>query len=278
MGSDRRDVPPGGLTPFGQPIGAPVPGWTGAAPLPGAPLVGRRVRVEPLESGRHGDTLFDALEATGEKPHEAPGARWAYLGGRPYADRAGFDAWLAARAASHDPRFYAIVEAGSGQALGLAAYLNSVPEHGSLEVGHLHFSPRLKRTPAATEAMALMMGHAFALGYRRYEWKCDALNAPSRRAATRLGFRFEGIFRQHRVVAGRNRDTAWFSILDGEWPALEAILERWLAPDNFDARGRQRLSLSALTTRPNDSDGRGSSCLPLSALTARPAAPDPAAD
>ncbi|WP_431024311.1 GNAT family N-acetyltransferase [Halomonas sp. H5] len=239
----------GALTPFGQPIGDPVPGWAGAAPPPGEPLVGRRVRVEPLETARHGDALFATLGLPGKTPSDAPEARWAYLGGVPYDDRAGFDAWLASRAGSRDPRFYAIVERASGQALGLAAYLNSVPEHGSIEVGHLHFSPRLRRTPAATEAMTLMMRHAFALGYRRYEWKCDALNAPSWRAAIRLGFRFEGIFRQHRVVAGRNRDTAWFSILDGEWPALEAILRRWLSPDNFDAQGRQRLSLSALTAR-----------------------------
>lgn len=237
------------LGPHGQPIGETVPDWEGATPLPDATLTGRRVRVEPLDAGRHGDALHAALGEPGETPGDAPEARWTYLGGLPYADRDGFDTWLAARADSRDPRFHAIVEPASNQAAGLAAYLNIVPEHGSIEVGHLHFSPRLRRTPAATEAMALMMHHAFALGYRRYEWKCDALNAPSRRAATRLGFRFEGVFHQHRVVAGRNRDTAWFSILDGEWPALEAILRRWLSPDNFDAKGRQRLSLSALTAR-----------------------------
>lgn len=242
------------LTPCGQPIGAPVPGWVGATPLSGTALAGRRVSIEPLDAERHGDGLYAALGLPGKTPLDGPEARWAYLGGVPYDDRPGFDAWLASRAASHDPRFHAIAERASGQALGLAAYLNIVPEHGSLEVGHLHFSPRLQRTPAATEAMALMMRHAFALGYRRYEWKCDALNMPSRRAATRLGFRFEGIFRQHRVVAGRNRDTAWFSILDGEWPTLEAIFERWLSPDNFDAQGRQHLSLTALTARPTASD------------------------
>ncbi|WP_163575553.1 GNAT family N-acetyltransferase [Halomonas faecis] len=238
------------FTRWGQPIGDPVPGWAGATPLPDVTLAGHRVRIDPLDAERHGDGLYAALGLPGKTPLDGPEARWAYLGGVPYADRPGFDAWLASRAASHDPRFHAIVERASGQALGLAAYLNIVPEHGSLEVGHLHFSPHLQRTPAATEAMVLMMRHAFALGYRRYEWKCDALNMPSRRAATRLGFRFEGIFRQHRVVAGRNRDTAWFSILDGEWPTLEAIFERWLSPDNFDAQGSQRLSLSALTARP----------------------------
>lgn len=254
MTVETTGASPGALTPFGQPIGAPVPGWQGAASLPDAPLEGSRVCVEPLAVERHGDALFDALGLSGDAPGDGPQARWTYLGGVPYADRAGFDAWLAARAASRDPRFHAIVEKESGRALGLAAYLAIVPEHGSIEVGHLHFSPRLQRTAAATEALALMVGHAFAIGYRRCEWKCDALNAPSRRAATRLGFRFEGIFRQHRVVAGRNRDTAWFSILDSEWPALEALLRRWLAPDNFDARGRQRLSLSALTARSSATD------------------------
>ncbi|MFG6178507.1 GNAT family N-acetyltransferase [Halomonas sp. THAF12] len=241
-------------TPFGQPVGEAVPGWQGATPLPDVTLTGHRVRVEPLETDRHGDSLHAALGEAGTAPGDAAEARWTYLGGVPYRDRHGFDAWLAERTDSRDPRFHAIVERASGRALGVAAYLNIVPEQGSIEVGHLHFSPRLQRTPAATEAMALMMRHAFALGYRRYEWKCDALNAPSRRAAERLGFRFEGVFRQHRVVAGRNRDTAWFSILDGEWPALEAILQRWLSPDNFDAEGRQRSSLSALTARPSALD------------------------
>ncbi|MDN3557407.1 GNAT family N-acetyltransferase [Halomonas maura] len=239
----------GVLGPHGQPIGETVDDWQGAMPLPDTTLTGRRVRVEPLDAGRHGDALHAALGEPGETPGDAPEARWTYLGGIPYANRDEFDTWLAARADSREPRFRAIVDRASGLAVGLAAYLNGVPEHGSLEVGHLHFSPRLRRTPAATEAMALMMRHAFALGYRRYEWKCDTLNAASRRAATRLGFRLEGVFRQHRVVAGRNRDTAWFSILDGEWPALEARLWRWLSPDNFDAKGRQRLSLSALTAR-----------------------------
>ena len=140
----------------------------------------------------------------------------------------------------------AIVEADSGDALGVAAWLNVVPEHGSIELGHLKFSARLSRTSAATEAMVLMIEHAFALGYRRLEWKCDALNAPSRRAAQRLGFQFEGIFRQHRVVNGHNRDSTWYALLDREWQRLQPQFMRWLAPGNFDAHGRQRRSLSAM--------------------------------
>jgi RimJ/RimL family protein N-acetyltransferase len=143
-----------------------------------------------------------------------------------------------------DPLFFAIVEPASGRALGLASYLRIAPGTGSIEVGHLQFSPSLQRTTAATEAMYLMMRHALGeLGYRRYEWKCDALNAPSRRAALRLGFRFEGIFRQHLVTKGRSRDTAWLSILDHEWPELEARFVRWLDPANFDAAGRQHTAL-----------------------------------
>ncbi|MCK2184709.1 GNAT family N-acetyltransferase [Halomonas getboli] len=239
-------------TPFGQPIGEAVHGWQGATPIASDTLSGDRVRVEPLDPDRHGGTLYAALGESGKGPRDAPEARWTYLGGMPYEDRTGFDAWLAAQADHRDPRFHAIVERDSGRAVGVAAYLHIVPEHGSIEIGHLHFSPRLQRTPAATEAMALMMRHAFALGYRRCEWKCDALNAPSRRAATRLGFRFEGIFRQHRVVLGHNRDTAWFSMLDAEWPAIETNLRHWLSPDNFDADGRQRCSLSALMARSPD--------------------------
>ena len=131
-------------------------------------------------------------------------------------------------------------------AIGIASYLRIAPAAGTIEVGHIHFSPRLQHTPAATEAMYLMMRRAFELGYRRYEWKCDALNAPSRRAAQRLGFSYEGIFRQAIVTKGRNRDTAWYSITDGEWQAVRLAFEQWLAPANFDADGRQRRSLPAL--------------------------------
>ncbi|MCE9681929.1 GNAT family N-acetyltransferase [Halomonas alkalisoli] len=244
----------------GQPVGAALPAWQPVRRPDRLALQGCRVRLEPLASERHADSLHAAFLAPGEGPHDAPEARWTYSGGMPFADAGQYRAWLEARSESDDPLFYAIVETTEaivettdertpGRALGLASYLNIVPEHGSIEVGHIHFTPALRRTPAATEAMLLMMRHAFALGYRRYEWKCNALNAASRRAAERLGFRFEGIFRQHRVENGHSRDTAWFSLLDSEWPAVEARLERWLAPENFDAEGRQLSSLSALTQK-----------------------------
>ena len=145
----------------------------------------------------------------------------------------------------NDPLFYAILDQATNRAVGVAGYLRIDPRNGSIEVGHLGYSPLLQRTPAATEAMYLMMARAFELGYRRYEWKCDSLNEPSRAAALRLGFVFEGIFRQAVVVKGRNRDTAWFSVIDSEWPALKAAFVNWLAPDNFDEQGRQLARLSA---------------------------------
>ena len=157
-------------------------------------------------------------------------------------------AWLRGVAAKADPQFYAIVDERSGRALGLASYLRIDPAAGSVEVGWLHFSPALQQSRLATAAMALMMANAFALGYRRYEWKCNALNKPSWRAALRLGFSYEGTFRQNRVDKGRSRDTAWFSVIDSEWPALQACFARWLAEENFDEAGRQRLRLSDLTT------------------------------
>jgi RimJ/RimL family protein N-acetyltransferase len=157
--------------------------------------------------------------------------------------------WLRNAVASTDPLFYAIIDTASGKAVGWASYLRIDPRAGVIEVGHVYFSHRLRQTPVATEAMYLMMRHVFVdLGYRRYEWKCDSLNAPSRKAALRLGFIYEGIFRQATVYKGRSRDTAWFSIIDKEWPKVSSALERWLEPANFDG-GRQRASLAALRER-----------------------------
>ncbi len=204
-------------------------------------MSGSHVRLEPLDAVTHGVALFAALSA------DQTGRMWTYLPYGPFAAAAEYRNWLEAQAGSQDPQFYALVEVGSGDPIGVAAYLRIDPEVGSIEVGHLQYSPRLQRTVAATEAMFLMMSQAFALGYRRYEWKCDALNTPSREAALRLGFHYEGLFRQARVVKGRNRDTAWYSVIDAEWPALRRAFERWLAPTNFDAQGRQRERLSALT-------------------------------
>jgi RimJ/RimL family protein N-acetyltransferase len=224
---------------FGQPIGPSLGAWS-APPVPAREtLTGRYCRVEPLDAARHGERLFEAFA------EDTEGRSWTYMAAGPFAERSAFADWLARCERSADPLFFAIVRKGA--AVGLCSYLRIAAPSGCLEVGHLSFSPRLQRTRAATEAMYLMMRHAFELGYRRYEWKCDALNAPSRAAAQRLGFSFEGVFRQATVYKGRSRDTAWYSVIDKEWPALREALERWLAPENFDARGQQRVRLSELT-------------------------------
>jgi len=204
-------------------------------------MTGRTVIVEPLDPVRHGHDLWTAFAADRE------GRGWVYLPYGPFADERALGVWLAGVAPREDPLFHAIIARASGTAVGVASYLRIDPPHGVIEVGHLHFSPALQRTAIATEAMYLMMARAFdELGYRRYEWKCNALNAPSCAAALRFGFRYEGTFRQAQVVKGHNRDTAWYSILDSEWPALKGSFERWLAPANFDASGRQRRSLAAM--------------------------------
>lgn len=230
---------------LGQPIGDPVQGWV-ARPRPTrSAMAGRTVRLEPLTAAEHARSLFDAVS------EDAEGRMWTYLAVGPFgADRAGFEKWIAQCETSEDPLFYAVVEQASGRCLGYASYLRIDPAVGVIEVGHITMSPALQRTVMATETMYLMMARVFdELGYRRYEWKCDSLNAPSRIAAGRLGFQYEGLFRQATLYKDRNRDTAWFSILDTEWPALKAAFTRWLDPTNFDAEGRQRESLSDLTAR-----------------------------
>jgi RimJ/RimL family protein N-acetyltransferase len=227
---------------LGQPIGLPVEGWTPRRRPPLTAMTGRFCRVEPLDPERHARDLFAANSLDRE------GRMWTYLPWGPYA---GFDDYFAALKAGlrrEDFITHAVIETAGGRATGVASYLNINPAAGSIEVGGITYSPALQRTPAATEAMYLMMRWVFdELQYRRYEWKCNALNAPSRAAAARYGFRYEGLFRQADVVKGRNRDTAWFSIIDSEWPAIKAAFERWLDPGNFDAAGRQRISLSSLT-------------------------------
>jgi len=209
-----------------------------ASPPTHHPLEGARVCLEPLDPERHAD---DLLAAAGGDPQ-----LWDYLPYGPFADAAELRSWLAERAASPDPLFLAVVDLETGRAAGVVSYLRIEPEHGCIEIGHIWFGAELQRTPAATETIYLLARHAFDdLGHRRLEWKCDAANARSRRAAERFGFTFEGVFRQHMIVKGRNRDTAWFSLLDGEWPAARAAFEAWLAPGNFDADGRQRSSLAA---------------------------------
>jgi RimJ/RimL family protein N-acetyltransferase len=225
---------------LGQPIGAALPDWRPPPLPPREPMRGRYCTVEPLDVGHHAADLYAAVTLDRE------GRNWTYVSSGPFDDSTAYYAWLKKRATGTDPMFHAILDA-AGKAVGTAAYQRMDLANGVIEIGNINYSPLLQRTPAATEAMYLMMRRAFELGYRRYEWKCDTLNAPSRTAAQRYGFSFEGVFRQAMVVKGRTRDSAWFSILDGEWPALRVAYERWLAPENFGANGRQRMSLSSLT-------------------------------
>lgn len=223
-------------------LGTPVD-WEGARAPGDAVLEGERVRLEPLHEVRHLSDLWAAA-------HEGDPRLWDYLPYGPFADRDDFGRWLHGCAHAHettDERFYAIVDAATGRAAGMLAYLRIAPTLGRIEIGHIWFGAALQRTPAATEAIFLLARHAFEdLGMRRLEWKCNALNARSRRAAARFGFTYEGTFRQDQVVKGRNRDTAWFSIVDGEWPAVRDGFAAWLAPENFDADGRQRRGLAEL--------------------------------
>ena len=221
----------------GQPIGFPLPDWTPPPFPPHVALDGRYCRLEPLSAAAHARDLWEA------QAEDTTGARWTYLFTGPFARFGELAEYLADVERSRDPQFYAIVL--DGRAAGIAAYLRIEPTHGVIEVGHIYYAPRLARTRAATEAMYLFMANAFRLGYRRYEWKCDSCNLPSRAAAARLGFTYEGMFRQAIVYKNRNRDTTWFAILDADWNAgLADAYLRWLDPANFDADGRQLRSLS----------------------------------
>ena len=220
-------------------FGALVPGWS-PAPRPSLePLQGRYARLETLDADAHAADLFRAFSADD--------AVWDYLPYGPFTSAAAYHRWVRDTATGPDPMFYAIRALATGHCGGVASYLRITPEHGSIEVGHINLAPELSQTRVATEAMFLMMDWAFAAGYRRYEWKCDSLNLPSRRAAPRYGFSYEGVFRQAAVVKGRNRDTAWFAIIDKDWPALREAFRLWLSPANFDAEGQQRERLSDLT-------------------------------
>ena len=215
-----------------RPLGAPVPDWTPPPAPAGAVLEGRYVRLEPLSAEAHAEPLHRAYAG-----HDA---LWDYMPYGPFASAQDYGDWIAATVADKAHLFYAIRDLETGDWGGVASYLRIAPAAGSIEVGNINYAPALQRSRAATETMALMMDWAFEAGYRRYEWKCNALNRPSRIAAQRLGFSYEGIFRQMMVVKGRNRDTAWFAIIDSEWPALQAAYHAWLDPANFDADGRQR--------------------------------------
>ena len=202
-------------------------------------LGGRFVRLEPLDPDRHAAALFSAAHGPGQDD------LWRYLPYGPFADSARMRDHLVRQAISSDPLFFAACDR-SGAALGIVSFLNIHPSNGSIEIGHIWFGFALQRTPAATEAIYLLIRHSFERGYRRVEWKCDAANQPSRRAARRFGFAHEGIFYRATVVKGRNRDTAWYSIIDEEWPAVQEAFETWLVPDNFDAADRQRRKLAAI--------------------------------
>jgi RimJ/RimL family protein N-acetyltransferase len=224
----------------GMPVGPEVDASPAARPSRTV-LRGRFVTMVPLDPSQHSDALYEGTH--GPDPERL----WFYLGEGPFVDRASFRAFLERRAISDDPLSFAIVMNTSGRAVGHAAYMRITPEHRVVEVGNIFYGHELARTAAGTEAMYLMARHAFEdLGYRRYEWKCNALNERSRQAALRLGFSFEGIFRQHMIQKGRSRDTAWFAMLDHEWPARKAAFEAWLSPDNFDTDGRQHTRLSAM--------------------------------
>lgn len=202
-------------------------------------MEGRHVRLEPLNADTHAVALHQAFRGND--------TLWDYMAYGPFVSEADYHHWARQREKGEDPRFFVLCDPATGRPGGIAAYLRIMPEAGSIEVGHICIAPHLQRSIAMTEAMFLMMAWAFGAGYRRYEWKCDALNLPSRRAAQRLGFSFEGVFRNHMVVKGRNRDTAWFSVIDSEWPALAEAFSVWLSPANFDGKGRQRERLSDLT-------------------------------
>ncbi len=224
----------------GQPVGAPVPNWTSCAPIPHTPMQGRTCHVVPLDPS-HAAGLHAAFSA------DMTGALWTYMPTGPFATGADYAAWVSDACRSKDPLFFTVINQSTEDPVGVASYLRMQPANGVAEVGYITFSPALQRTPMATEAMYLMMKRVFdELGYRRYEWKCDALNAPSRRAAERLGFSYDGLFKQALVYKGRNRDTAWFSILDKDWPRLRTAFETWLDPENFDASGHQKQRLSSL--------------------------------
>lgn len=223
------------LNEFGQPIGALVADWQGAQ-LPDAPsLTGRYCRLERVDVERHAADLYEAYQDASDA------ADWTYLPVGPFTTFASYRTWITAAASLTDPRHYAVIDQASGKAVGTLALMRIDAPNGVIEVGHVTYSRRLKRSRIATEALSLLLTYVFEdLGYRRFEWKCDSLNAPSRAAALRYGFRFEGLFRQ--VIVTRqcgNRDTTWFSIIDGEYPALKAAYRRWLDESNFDAEGGQ---------------------------------------
>ena len=229
------------LNEFNQPIGQRVPNWRPLERPATKPLVGNFCHLEPIDINNHSNQLFSNLSA------DNSGESWTYLPYGPFPTIVEFEEWLKETIADRDTLLYAIMDVNNKQPIGIAGFLRINSAHGTIEVGHLHYSTFLRQSPAATDAMYLMMSYAFdELHYRRYEWKCHSLNQPSRNAALRLGFTFEGIFRQCNVFKDRNRDTAWFSVIDSEWPELKEKFKRWLSRDNFDERGKQKVRLQDL--------------------------------
>ncbi len=223
-----------------QPIGFPLATWNAGQHPTGSIMQGRLCRLEPVNCEGHSEDLYNSYALDVENRN------WTYLPYGPFTTLAEFESWLKASCLGDDPCFFAVIEEKSGKAVGLASYLRIQPEVGVIEVGHIHFSPVMQGSAISTEAMYLMMKRVFDdLCYRRYEWKCDALNALSCAAAKRLGFEFEGIFRQATIYKQRNRDTAWYSILDSEWTMIKQAFEKWLDSDNFDAYGKQKTALSS---------------------------------
>lgn len=217
--------------------------WTPRPRAERRTLEGRYVRLEPLDAARHGDGLFEA-SSVGDADE-----RFRYLFETAAEDRASFQTWLEKVAASEDPMFFAVIDKASGKVAGRQTLMRIDQTHGVIEIGNIYWGPQISRRPAATEALFLFADYAFSLGYRRFEWKCNNDNAPSKRAAERFGFSFEGVFRQHMIQKGRNRDTAWFAMVDSEWPALKAAYEAWLDPRNFDASGQQKKRLEDFRSR-----------------------------
>jgi RimJ/RimL family protein N-acetyltransferase len=226
---------------LGQEIGADLSSWETPSRPSTSQMVGRFCRLEAISVGGHSKDLFDAFQVDEE------GRDWAYMSHGPFDSLTEFQDWMTASCLGNDPLFFAVIDLITGQAIGMASYLRIEPALGSIEVGSIHFSNLMKGKPASTEAMYLMMKRAFEQGYRRYEWKCNAFNVLSCRSAGRLGFSYEGIFRNHMIVKGRNRDTAWFAAIESEWPSIKSAFETWLSSSNFDRNGAQPQRLSDLT-------------------------------
>ncbi len=225
---------------IGLPIGRPVPDWHPCPVPPAEPMNGRWCSVVPIDPDQHGRDLYRAFSEDRED------RIWTYLPYGPFRAFTSFRQWMEETCLGEDPKFFAILPAETGQAAGVASYLRIASKTGVIEIGHINYSLQMQRSPAATEAACLMVRNVFDLGYRRCEWKCDALNERSRRAAIRLGFRFEGVFRNATIYKGRNRDSAWYSIIDSEWPTIDRAHRRWLSPLNFDSSGMQKSALGTL--------------------------------